>query len=84
VPAAKPRRPRASSGTRTQLAVKIDAFGPTAPDITALAERVAKDRAVKTRLAKTRYRLLYIDLVDVDDDAKVDRPNGSSVGTLRA
>jgi len=35
---------------------------------------VTKHRAVQTMLAKTKHRLLYIDLLDVAADAKVDNP----------
>ena len=71
---AKPRRSRSSSRTRKPLAVKIEPFGPTAEDIEALAQRVTKNKAVQTMLAKTRHRLLYVDLLDADDDAKAGKP----------
>jgi Copper amine oxidase, enzyme domain len=71
---AKRRRVRTASGTRKQLGIKIDSFGPTAADIAALAQRLTKHRAVQTMLAKTKHRLLYIDLLDAAADAKVDNP----------
>ena len=69
---AKRRRARTSSDTRRQVGVKIEPFGPTAADMEALAQRVTKHRAVQTMLAKSRHRLLYIDLLDAD--AKIDKP----------
>src|SRR5216684_4961123 len=50
--------------------IKIVPFGPTADQMRALAERVTKHHALQALLAKTRHRLLRIDLVDHDTDAK--------------
>src|SRR5215210_525971 len=70
----KTRQPRTSTGGEKQLGLKIDPVGPTPEQFAALAQRVAKDTAVQTMLSKTQHRLLYVDLLDVDDDAKPERP----------
>ena len=56
------------------LDVRIVPFGPTADQMRALAERVTKHRAVQAMLSKTRHRLLRIDAVDLDTDAKPAAP----------
>src|SRR5687768_252810 len=63
----KARRSRTST-TSKALGVKIEPFGPTPADLQAVAGRVTKHRAVQTMMAKSRYRLLYIDVPDADDD----------------
>jgi Copper amine oxidase, enzyme domain len=54
--------------------VKTVPFGPTADEMRTLGERVTKRHALQALLAKTRHRLLRIDLVDYDTDAKPARP----------
>jgi hypothetical protein len=54
--------------------VKTVPFGPTADQMRTLGERVTKHHALQALLAKTRHRLLRIDLVDYDTDAKPARP----------
>src|SRR4029453_1921020 len=56
------------------LDVRIVPFGPTADQMRVLAERVTKHRGVKAMLSKTRHRLLRIDAVDLDTDAKPAAP----------
>ena len=70
---AKTRRARVSSADRKRLNLKIEPFGPNPADIEALAQRVTKHRAVQAMLAKTRHRLLHIDVLDSENDDKVDR-----------
>lgn len=72
--AAKKARSRASRVDRKEVTLKIEPFGPTPADIEALAPRVMAHRSVQTMLARTRHRLLYIDLLDGEDDAKPDKP----------
>jgi hypothetical protein len=54
--------------------VKVDPFGPTPAEIAQLAERVTKHRAVQALLGRSRRRLLYIDMVEREDAAKVEKP----------
>jgi hypothetical protein len=68
------KRARAAGSDRTEVKLTIEPFGPTPADVDALAQRIVEHRAVQTMLAKTRYRLLYVDLVDDDGDAKVEKP----------
>src|SRR5262245_34238143 len=71
---ARKRQARAGSVERTRLAVKIEPFGPTPTAIQTLAQKLAKHPAVQKTLGKARQRLLYIDVLDADDDDKRDRP----------
>ena len=64
----------ASAAKSTQLTVKIQAFGPTQTQVEALAESVRRNRAVQKFLAKTRHRLLRIDLLDSLEESKPVRP----------
>ena len=54
--------------------LKIVPFGPTVEQMRTLGERVAKHRAVQALLGKTRHRLLRIDLIDMDTEAKPAAP----------
>jgi hypothetical protein len=65
---------RKRSRAEGALDVKTVPFGPTADQMQALGERVTKHHAIQSLLAKTRHRLLRIDLVDYDTDAKPARP----------
>ena len=71
---AKKRRSRTVPVDKNQVTVKIEPFGPTPTDIEALAQRVVNHRAVQTLLSKARHRLLYVDLLDSDDDTKIAKP----------
>jgi copper amine oxidase-like protein len=70
--------PRKRSTARGDLSVKIVRFGPTADEMQALAQTVIKHRAVQTLLARTRHRLLSIDVVDPDEELKPAKPRPSS------
>src|SRR5215218_646161 len=59
---------------RAELSVRLSAFGPTADELAALRERVAAHRAVQKYLAKTRFRLLHLDILDEEPDEKRERP----------
>jgi hypothetical protein len=74
--AAAARRQR--SATAANLGVKIVPFGPTPEEMQALAGTVARHRAVKALLARTRHRLLRIDTVDPDEEVKPARPRPPS------
>jgi len=71
---AKKKQVRAGSVERKRLAVKIEPFGPTPAAIGALAQRLVKHPKVRKTLGEARQRLLYIDVLDADDDAKRDKP----------
>ena len=64
-----PRRnpPKSRSG---ELAVRIKPFGPTAQELDRIAARVLEQRAVKSYLGRSRYRLLEIEALEADDSAK--------------
>jgi len=57
-----------------ELRVKVEAFGPSPEQVETLAQRVTKHRGVQKHLAKTRHRLLHIDLLDPTDRPKSARP----------
>jgi hypothetical protein len=67
-------RALASRGDNSELRVKIVSFGPGPERIESLTRIVMKHRAVQKRLAKTRHRLLRIDLIDDHQDPKPARP----------
>src|SRR5688572_25984222 len=69
----KTRRARTSRAAQ-QLGVKIEPFGATAADIDLLARRVRNHRDVQAALRKSQYSLLYIDLLDAADEAKLNKP----------
>jgi hypothetical protein len=64
----------ASAAKSTQLTVKIQASGPTQAQVEALTESVRRHRAIQKYLAKTRHRLLRIDLLDSPEESKPVRP----------
>src|SRR5882757_4299616 len=64
------KRSRADGG----IDLKIVPFGPTADEMQTLAERIAKHRAAQALLGRTRHRLLRIDLIDLDAEAKPAAP----------
>jgi hypothetical protein len=65
---------RMRSGADRGIGLKIVPFGPRADQMRTLGERVAKHRAVKALLGKTRHRLLRIDLIDLNTEAKPAAP----------
>ena len=71
------RSARVSRVGTKEVSLKIEPFGPTPAEIEVLAQRIIKHKAVQTMLSKTRHRLLYIDLLDSEDGAKLDRPKPS-------
>lgn len=68
------KHPKASHTEWGDLSLKIESFGPRPEQVQALAEIVAKHRAIQDYLAKTRHRLLRIDLLDGPEEAKSPRP----------
>lgn len=68
------RNPRASRGKGEELSVKVQPFGPGPEQVQALAQAVTKHRAVRAYLAKTRHRLLRVDLLHEPEEPKLVRP----------
>lgn len=68
------RQPPVSLAKSEALSVKIQPFGPSPEVVQALAQSVAKHTSVQEYLAKTRHRLLRVDLLDPVDDPKSVRP----------
>jgi hypothetical protein len=68
------KRAKATNAEGDQLSLKVQSFGPTQEQVQALAGTVTKHRAVQEYLAKTRHRLLRIDLLDDPEPAKSARP----------
>ena len=68
------KRPKTSGAEGEELSLNIQSFGPTPEHVQALAGTVAKQRAVQAYLAKTRHRLLRIDLLDPGEERKPARP----------
>ena len=66
------------SGTKAAddgaMGIKFQAFGPTPEAIAALGQAVLKQKALQARLAKTRNRLLRIELVEPSEETKPARP----------
>jgi hypothetical protein len=58
--------------------VKITPFGPKPEEMQALGRAVSQNSAVQALLRRTRHRLLRIDAVYPDEDAKVVRPKPPS------
>lgn len=67
-------RAKATGAEGDQLSLKIRSFGPTQEEVQTLAGTVTRHRAVQEYLAKTRHRLLRIDLLDDPEPAKSARP----------
>jgi hypothetical protein len=59
---------------RSELRIRIEPFGPTLDQLQALVPTITRHRLVQARLARSRYRLLQIDLVDPPDDTKSGKP----------
>src|SRR5262245_1092260 len=72
--ATRKKRPVASRVQEKELHVKVQPFGPRPDQICALASTVTSHRAVQAYLAKTRYRLLRIELVEPFEETKPARP----------
>jgi Copper amine oxidase, enzyme domain len=73
-PGSAKKRPKVSRGGGEGLGVRIESFGPKPEQIEALAQTLARHRAIQKLLAKTRYRLLRIDLLDPIEETKPARP----------
>ncbi len=67
------RQKRTSKPDTQRVSVKVEPFGPTPAEIEQLAERVTKHRSVQALLGKARYRLLYIDLDEPEEGAKLEK-----------
>jgi hypothetical protein len=65
---------KSSSAEGKKLGIKIQSFGPTPEEVQALARSVTRHRAVQSYLAKTRSRLLRIDLLEPAQETKLVKP----------
>src|SRR5215207_7890858 len=74
------KAPSGRQGTRSSataggdLRLRIESFGPSAEEMRALAQSVMKQRSLKTRLARTKNRLLSIDVNELPADTKPAQP----------
>ena len=64
------KHPKVSHPKIEELSVTIERFGPSPEQVKALAQSVTKHPAIKKYLAKTRHRLLRIDLLDPPEEPK--------------
>lgn len=66
------KAPSRRTGTRDggDIRLKTEPFGPKPEQMAAVAQAVMKHKAVQTRLAKTRNRLIRIDLLEPPEEAK--------------
>jgi hypothetical protein len=67
-------RTKVSGTAAMKLGIKIRPFGPTPDEIEVLARSVTRHRAVQAYLAKTRSRLLRIDLLEHGQEMKAAKP----------
>jgi hypothetical protein len=65
---------KSSSAEGKKLGIKIQSFGPTPEQVQALARSVTRHRAVQSYLAKTRSRLLRVDLLEPAQETKLAKP----------
>jgi hypothetical protein len=72
--AGRKKRPVTSRVHEKEVGVKVQSFGPRPDQIQALAHTVTSHRAVRAYLAKTRFRLLRIEVVEPFEDTKPARP----------
>jgi hypothetical protein len=68
----RPARTKAAS--EGDIGFKFQSFGPTPEEMATLAQAVMKQKSVQARLARTRNRLLRIDLVEPPEETKPARP----------
>src|SRR5262245_58232918 len=68
------RRSKTSQHDSSALNLKFVPLGPTMKEVQSIAQAVTKHRAVQAYLAKARYRLLRIDLLDPSEEPKPARP----------
>ena len=64
----------ATRSKSTDVAVRLQPFGPTPDQIRALEERLPRHPRVRKYLTKSRYRLINIRLVDRPEDTKTRKP----------
>jgi hypothetical protein len=66
------KTPSRSTGARdpSSIRLKIEPFGPTSERMAVVAQSVMKHKALQAHLAKTRNRLIGIDLIEPLEDAK--------------
>jgi hypothetical protein len=69
----RPSRTKAASDSG-DIRFKFATFGPTPEAMATLAQAVTKQKSLQARLAKTRNRLLRIDLVEPPEEIKPARP----------
>jgi hypothetical protein len=75
---AKKRSKASTSATAGEIGVKITPFGPKPEEMQALAKTVTQHRAVRALLEGTRHRLLRIEAIYLDQEAKLVRPKPPS------
>ena len=73
-PDSSKKRPKVSRGEGADLRVELKTFGPDPTQIGALAQTVTRTRAVQAYLAKTRHRLLRVELLEPIEETKATRP----------
>jgi Copper amine oxidase, enzyme domain len=65
---------KAARADGQELSIKIQSFGPTPEQMQALARNVTRHRAVQSYVARTRFRLLRIDLFESAPEMKAAKP----------
>src|SRR3954454_22824181 len=68
------KRARSLAPATDSLTVTILPFGPTPEKIQSLAQSISRHQAMQRELSGTRSRLLRVDLLDPDEEAKSGRP----------
>src|SRR5215208_5881009 len=69
-----PSRSRSRQTTTADIRLKIEPVGPSAESVRAIAQAMTRHNALRSRLAKTRNRLLGIDILEPLEEAKPARP----------
>jgi len=77
-PRSTTKRSKAIRTEGKELRVSVKAFGPRPDEVQALAQAVTKHSAVQKLLARTRFRLLRVDLLDPTSELKSTRPQPPS------
>ncbi len=65
---------KASRAKGEEISVKIQSYGPGPEQVQALAPSVTRHPTIQEYLAKTRHRLLRLDLLDPPEESKSARP----------
>src|SRR6266571_4369686 len=73
-PRSTSKRSKAIHTEGEELRVSVKSFGPKPDKVRALAQAVTKHSAVQKLLARTRFRLLRVDLLDPTSELKPARP----------